>query len=61
MNDPRYKSGTSLTRTNKEEVVDSISGRLGEISDELFLALQKLTLAQLQELKRHVEALEVKV
>lgn len=53
MNDKRYISGTCLTQTPKEEDISSIEKELGgDISDELFIALKKLTRSELDELYR---------
>ncbi len=52
MNDPRYNSGSILTRTAKEEDIDRIEAVLGEMSDSLFIALKKLSREQLTELFR---------
>jgi hypothetical protein len=53
MNDPRYASGTSLTRTDKEEVLDDLDGML-DLTDEEFLALKRLT-------REHLRSLVIKV
>lgn len=53
--DPRYNSGTSLDRTNKEEQVDYLEDAVGDFSDDLHTGLKKLTIAQLRELRRLVE------
>lgn len=50
MSDPRYSSGTSLVRTGKEEQIDYLEGMLGDLGDNLFLSLKKLTVAQLRQL-----------
>lgn len=50
--DPRYASGSSLDQTAKEEVVSKIEKDLGEMTDDLFLGLKRLTLPQLAELLR---------
>jgi hypothetical protein len=55
MNDPRYASGTSLDRTNKEEDIDSLEGMLGDFSDGLFIGLKRLTIPQLDELRKRVK------
>jgi hypothetical protein len=52
--DPRYHSGTSLSRTSKEERLDSFEMMLGEVSDGLYLALKKLTAEQIKELHQAV-------
>lgn len=53
--DPRYASGTSLQQTQKEETITSLERQLGEMTDDLFIALKKLTLPQLAELLRLVK------
>ena len=55
MDDKRYASGTSLTRTYKEEQVDWFDQVLGDMSDELFGGLKRLTSDQLAELTRLVQ------
>lgn len=51
MHDRRYKSGTSLTMTKKEEVIDRLERLMGEFSDLLFIELKKLSIPALKELK----------
>lgn len=51
-NDERYNSGTSMTRTRKEELLDDIDTLfVGDMTDSLYLSLKKLTVPQLQELR----------
>ena len=54
MSGPRYASGTSLDRTDKERQVDSFEHMVGDMSDGLFAALKRLTKDQLRELHRLV-------
>ncbi len=58
MNEQRYNSGTSLNQTKKEEAVTRIENQLGEMTDELFIALKKLTAEQLAELLKLVRERE---
>lgn len=48
--DPRYASGTSLSRTAKEDVIESIDGML-DLGDDTFIALKKLPEDHLRRLK----------
>lgn len=53
----RYQSGTSLARTNKEERIDSFERMVGqgeEFPDTLYIALKKLTIAEIKELHKQV-------
>jgi hypothetical protein len=52
----RYKSGTSLIRTDKERQVEWFENFLGEFSDELFAALCKVPAKQLRELQDSITA-----
>lgn len=53
--DSRYKSGTSLERTDKEELLDRLESELGgEFDDEFYLGLQKLTVRELRLLVGYV-------
>lgn len=54
----RYNSGTSLSRTHKEEVIDALEAMIeqgcDEFSDELYTGLKKLNSDQLRELHRRM-------
>ncbi len=52
MKDNRYLSGSSLQRTRKEIVLDHLDGNLGELSDELRSALNKLPYKALDDLNK---------
>ena len=51
MSETRYKSGDSLDPTVKERRCDQIEEMLGELADDLWLGLQKLTMAEITELR----------
>ncbi len=53
MSDPRYASGTSLTRTDKEEVLDALDELL-ELTDDEYLAMKRLTEATLRSVVKKV-------
>lgn len=57
MDEPRYNSGTALNRTKKEERIDSLEHIIGEMSDELYIGLKRLTIPQLRELYKLVHTL----
>jgi hypothetical protein len=46
--DKRYCSGTSLTRTPKEVLLDRIEQRLGNFDDTAYLDMKKLTVVTLK-------------
>lgn len=48
----------ALERTAKEEEIDRIYNNLGGFSDDLFVALKKLTIAHLTELRKTIEEVE---
>lgn len=50
----RYNSGSSLSRTGKEERIDYLEGMVGEFSDELYVGLKKLSIPQLKELHKSI-------
>ena len=53
----RYNSGTSLSKTAKEDDLEFFERMLhgtDGLSDELFVAMKKLTIAQIRELHRLV-------
>ncbi len=54
--DKRYNSGTSLTRTDKEERLDAYERALRvEFTDEEYLALKKLPLTVLKRLHKALQ------
>ena len=51
----RYASGSSLSKTRKEDHLDYLEGMLwAEFTDEFYVALKKLTVAEIKELHRHI-------
>ena len=53
----RYASGTSLRRTDKETNIDYLERMVmqgPEWSDDLYIALKKLTIANIRELHKHI-------
>lgn len=53
MSDPRYASGTSLDRTEKESVLDGLA-ELIELEDEEYVALKRLTTKVVRSLRKAV-------
>lgn len=54
MNDPRYNSRTSLSKTKKEERLDNLENMIGDISDDLYKGLKKLSIQQMRELHKAI-------
>lgn len=51
----RYASGTSLTRTAKEEHLDRLEGMLAaDFPDEFYVAMKKLSVKELKELHKWI-------
>lgn len=54
---PRYKSGTELSPSRKEENLDALNRMLlHNMTDELYLALKKLSIEQINELHKLIAA-----
>lgn len=56
MNDPRYNSGSSLARTNKEEHIDYYEKALqADFTDEVFKDLKKLRMDTIKALHKALQ------
>lgn len=56
LNEPRYRSGSSLERTEKEWNIDRLETDLSaDFDDEFFIAVKKLPLAIIKQVRKYIQ------